>query len=45
MDWLTSLFDHDLWALGYSMWQAGTNMIPNIGWQQALEVWAFSKKD
>lgn len=33
------------WAMGFafSLNQAGGNMIPNFGWQQATEAWAATK--
>jgi hypothetical protein len=30
-------------ALAINMYHAGYNMIPQVGWQQAIEAWAADK--
>lgn len=41
-DWL---FDYDLWAFTYAMWQAGINMIPGSGYADYAETWAQTKME
>jgi hypothetical protein len=33
----------DAFAFTVASWQAGLNMIPQLGWNQAVEAWAAHK--